>query len=99
MLIGSGMLFKAQCCLIPPQQDERDREGNFGACACCVDPVSWGMPSRARAVPDSLQVMGTSNSLSDLSKGQLAWGPNPPQHLSPCSMGGDCVLQKSPHTH
>jgi len=72
LLIGSGMLFKAQCCLIPPWQDEHDWEGNFwcpGARAHHVDPVSWGMPSGARAVSHSPQVMGTSSSLSDLSEG------------------------------
>lgn len=66
------MLFKAQCCLLPPWQDEHDWEGSFwcrGARAHRVDPVSRGMLSRPRAVPDDPQVMGTSNSLGDLSEG------------------------------
>lgn len=50
------MLFKAQCCLIPPWQEERDWEDNFwhaSAPACHTSLMSWGMSSRVRAGPET----------------------------------------------
>lgn len=45
------MLFKAQCCLIPPWQEERDWEDNFWRASAHV--MSWGMSSIVRAGPET----------------------------------------------